>query len=70
MSGISGSSGSGSDFLLGEIIDESESWTSVLETGDDGSDDNLKILYGILCATGFFICLYSIKYRCDKKSTI
>ena len=67
MSGISGSSGSGSDFLLGEIIDESESWTSVLETGDDSSGDDLKILYGILCATGFFICLYNIRFWCDKK---
>ena len=53
----------GSDLFL----DESESWSSVLETNED---DDLKILLSILGATGFFICLYSIRYWCDKKSTI
>jgi len=56
-------SNSGSDLFL----DESESWSSVLETNED---DDLKILLSILGATGFFICLYSIRYWCDKKSTI
>ena len=53
-------SNSGSDLFL----DESESWSSVLETNED---DDLKILLSILGATGFFICLYSIRYWCDKK---
>ena len=60
------SSSSGSGFLLDELLDESGSWS--LQTNDDES--NLNILYSILGATGFFICLYSIKYHCDKKSTI
>ena len=61
MSGISSSSGS--DFLLDELLDESGSWS--LQTNDDES--NLNVLYGILGATGFFICLYSIRFWCDKK---
>ena len=61
MSGISSSSGSG--FLLDELLDESGSWS--LQTDDDES--NLNVLYGILGATGFFICLYSIRFWCDKK---
>jgi hypothetical protein len=61
MSGISSSSGSG--FLLDELLDESGSWS--LQTNDDES--NLNVLYGILGATGFFICLYSIRFWCDKK---
>ena len=64
MTGISSSSGSG--FLLDELLDESGSWS--LQTNDDESDIN--VLYSILGTTCFFICLYSIKYRCDKKSTI
>jgi len=62
MSEIS-NSGSGSDFLLDELLDESGSW--FLQTNDDES--NLNVLYGILGATGFFICLYSIRFWCDKK---
>ena len=53
-------SNSGSDLFL----DESESWSSVLETNED---DDLKILLSILGATGFFICLYGIRFWCDKK---
>ena len=64
MSGISSSSGSG--FLLDELLDESGSW--FLQTNDDESDIN--VLYSILGATGFFICLYSVRFWCDKKSTI
>ena len=60
------SSSSGSGFLLDELLDESGSWS--LQMNDDESDIN--VLYSILGATGFFICLYSIKYHCDKKSTI
>ena len=58
MSGISSSSGS--DFLL----DESGSWTLI---SDDGGESNINVLYSILGATGFFICLYSIRFWCDKK---
>ena len=61
MSGISSSSGSG--FLLDELLDESGSWS--LQTNDDES--NLNVLYSILGATGFFICLYSVRFWCDKK---
>ena len=61
MSGISSSSGS--DFLLDELLDESGSWS--LQINDDVSDIN--VLYSILGATGFFICLYSIRFWCDKK---
>ena len=57
------SSSSGSGFLLDELLDESGSWS--LQTNDDES--NLNVLYGILGATGFFICLYSIRFCCDKK---
>jgi len=57
------SSSSGSGFLLDELLDESGSW--FLQTNDDES--NLNVLYGILGATGFFICLYSIRFWCDKK---
>ena len=57
------SSSSGSGFLLDELLDESGSWS--LQTNDDES--NLNVLYGILGATGFFICLYSIRFWCDKK---
>jgi hypothetical protein len=62
MSGISSSSGSG--FLLDELLDKSGSWS--LQTNDD-DESNLNVLYGILGATGFFICLYSIRFWCDKK---
>ena len=62
MSGISSSSGSG--FLLDELLDESGSWTLL---SDDGGESNINILYSILGATGFFICLYSVRYWCDKK---
>jgi len=55
MSGISSS-----DFLL----DESGSWTLL---SDDGGDSNINVLYSILGATGFFICLYSVRFWCDKK---
>jgi len=65
MSEIS-NSGSGSDFLLDEWSDQSGSGTFMM----DDDENSLNILYSILGATGFFICLYSIKYRCDKKSTI
>ena len=61
MAGISSSSGSG--FLLDELLDESGSW--FLQTNDDESDIN--VLYSILGATGIFICLYSIRFWCDKK---
>ena len=61
MSGISSSSGS--DFLLDELLDESGSWS--LQTDDD--ENNINVLYGILGATGFFICLYSVRFWCDKK---
>ena len=54
-------SGSGSDLFL---LDESESWSSVLESMEEF---NINVLYGILGATGFFICLYSIRFWCDKK---
>jgi len=57
------SSSSGSGFLLDELLDESGSW--FLQTNDDES--NLNVLYGILGATGFFICLYSVRFWCDKK---
>jgi len=57
------SSSSGSGFLLDELLDESGSWS--LQTNDDES--NLNILYSILGATGFFICLYSVRFWCDKK---
>ena len=57
MSGISSSSGS--DFLL----DESGSWTLL----SDDDESNLNVLYGILGTTGFFICLYSVRFWCDKK---
>ena len=57
------SSSSGSGFLLDELLDESGSWT--LQTNDDAS--NINVLYSILGATGFFICLYSIRFWCDKK---
>ena len=56
------SSSSGSGFLL----DESGSWS--LQTNDDES--NLNVLYSILGATGFFICLYSVRFWCDKKKEI
>ena len=59
MSGISSSSGSVSELFL----DESGSWS--LQINDDVSDIN--VLYSILGATGFFICLYSIRFWCDKK---
>ena len=59
-------SSSGSGFLLDELLDESGSW--FLQTNDDESDIN--VLYSILGATGFFICLYSVRFWCDKKSTI
>ena len=55
MSGISSS-----DFLL----DESGSWTLL---SDDGGESNINVLYSILGATGFFICLYSVRFWCDKK---
>ena len=61
MSGISSSSGS--DFLLDELLDESGSWS--LQTDDDG-ESNINVLYSILGATGFFICLYSVRFWCDK----
>ena len=61
MSGISSSSGS--DFLLDELLDESGSWS--LQTDDD--ENNINVLYSILGATGFFICLYSVRFWCDKK---
>jgi len=61
MSVISSSSGSG--FLLDELLDESGSWS--LQTDDDES--NINVLYSILGATGFFICLYSVRFWCDKK---
>ena len=57
------SSSSCSGFLLDELLDESGSWS--LQTNDDES--NLNILYSILGATGFFICLYSVRFWCDKK---
>jgi len=57
------SSSSGSGFLLDELLDESGSWS--LQTNDDES--NLNVLYGILGTTGFFICLYSVRFWCDKK---
>ena len=57
------SSSSGSGFLLDELLDESGSWS--LQTNDDAS--NLNVLYSILGATVFFICLYSIRFWCDKK---
>ena len=61
MSGISSSSSSSSsDFLL----DESGSWTLL---SDDGGESNINVLYSILGAMGFFICLYSIRFWCDKK---
>lgn len=56
-------SSSGSGFLLDELLDESGSWS--LQTDDDES--NVNVLYSILGATGFFICLYSIRFWCDKK---
>ena len=59
---MSGSSSSG--FLLDELLDESGSWSSVLESTDAF---NINVLYGILGATGFFICLYSVRFWCDKK---
>ena len=62
MSGISSSSGSG--FLLDELLDESGSWS--LQTNDDDVSD-INVLYSILGATGFFICLYSVRFWCDKK---
>lgn len=55
-------SNSGSDFFLGE----SGSWSSVLEINDT-DEFNVNVLYGILGATGFFICLYSVRFWCDKK---
>ena len=57
------SSSSGSGFLLDELLDESGSWS--LQMNDDESDIN--VLYSILGATGFFICLYSVRFWCDKK---
>ena len=62
MSGISSSSGS--DFLLDELLDESGSWTLL---SDDDGESNINVLYSILGATGFFICLYSVRFWCDKK---
>ena len=56
-------SSSGSGFLLDELLDESGSWS--LQTDDD--ENNINVLYSILGATGFFICLYSIRFWCDKK---
>ncbi len=61
---MSGSSSNSSDFLLDELLDESESWSSILESTDEF---NINVLYGILGATGFFICLYSVRFWCDKK---
>jgi hypothetical protein len=55
-------SNSGSELFLSE----SGSWSSVLEINDT-DEFNVNILYGILGATGFFICLYSIRFWCDKK---
>ena len=52
-------SGSGSELFL----DESGSWSSMM----DDDESNVNVLYSILGATGFFICLYGIRFWCDKK---
>ena len=62
MSGISSSSGSVSELFL----DDSGSW-SLSVMMDDDNESNLNVLYSILGATGFFICLYSVRCWCDKK---
>ena len=57
-------SDSSSGVFFDDLIDESGSWMIMLNEEDE---NNIDVLYTILGVTGFFICIYSLRFWCDKK---
>ena len=59
---------SGSGLFLDDIIDvinESGSWTSIVEAAED--DFNITTLLGITGSTIALIGLYCLRFKCDKR---